>query len=78
MGPETNEIGLCIPVHSIERIPRPQHREKTELESTRLLELVEKSGGLVKPSLIEITGWKTGEEGEEQKENPEIYRGYSE
>lgn len=71
MIPETNEVGLmCFPVHSLERISRPQHRERTELESTRLFELVENSGGIVKPSQIEITGWKTGEEGEEQKKNP--------
>lgn len=66
-----------VPVHCLERISRPQHGEGTEIESTRLLELVEDSEGLVKPSQVEITGWKTGEEGAEQKKNLEIYRGYS-
>lgn len=71
MIPETNEVALmCIPVHSLEGISRPQHRERTELEATRLLDLVEISGDLVKSSQIEITGWKTGQEGEEQKKNP--------
>lgn len=71
MIPETYEVGLMYAlVHCLQRISRPQHGEGTELESTRPLELVEDSEGLVKPSQVEITGWKTGEEGAEQKKNP--------